>query len=82
MCTIQGAGQLAIALGHQSFFGVNTLVRSSITGKFGPPPDEHTLGKMQEFLRKSVFPSVPDSEFTLFWKNCKKSLSNHINDKS
>ena len=78
LCTIQGAGQLAIALARQSFFGVHTLIRSSLTGKSGPPLDEHKLGKMQEFLRKSVFPSVQDSEFTLLWKNCKKSLSNHI----
>lgn len=78
MCTSQGAGQLAIALARQSFFSVHTLVWSSITGKSGPPLDEHTLGKMHEFLRKSVFSSVPDSEFTLLWKNCKKSLSNHI----
>ena len=78
LCTIQGAGQLAIALARQSFFGVHTLVRSSITGKSGPALDDHKLGKMQEFLRKSVFPSVQDSEFALLWKNCKKSLSNHI----
>ena len=43
LCTIQGAGQLAIALARHSFFGVHTLIQSSITGKSGSPLDKHKL---------------------------------------
>ena len=78
LCTTQGAGQLATALARQSYFGVHTLISSSMTGKSGPALDESKLAKMKEFLQKSVFFSLSDSEFKELWKLCRMSLSTHI----
>jgi len=50
--TIQGAGQLATALAHQSYFGVRTLIISHVKGKSGPALDGNKLLQLKEFSAK------------------------------
>ncbi len=80
-CNPKGCGVLAIALAQQTYFGPQTLVRSSLTGKSGPPLDQAKLESMRLFIRSKVFPSATPEEFERHWKLCKLALSNHIKHK-
>ncbi len=80
-CNPKGCGMLAIALAQHAYFGSQTLVRSSLTGKSGPPLDQAKLEAMRLLIRCKVFASATPEVFEHHWKLCKLALSNHIKHK-